>query len=197
MDIANEIILEILKLLQKCDLKSARLVSKTWTTFAAELLFDQVYVSVHPENLEVFSAIAQHPLLSQCIKTLRYDAVEFVSTWNKRQYFLHLWYQTNRHFRHVSGSSKENLTSNPEINAWVKLVTTKFGFLDTDQRANESFVQVWQKCKDYDFICHGYEKYRKCSALQRVQLTNGTFLETLVGGLQKLTNLSRVIIGDR
>lgn len=197
MDIPNEIVLEILKLLQKCDLKSARLVSKTWTQFATELLFDQVYVSAHPENLDVFNAIAQHPLLSQCIKTLRYDAVDFVGTWNKSQYFLHLWHQTIRHFPPLFGSSKENLTSNPEINTWVELVTAKVGYLYTDQSANESFIQVWQKCKDYDFIFHGFEKYRRYSALQRAQFTNGVFVETLVAGLQKLRNLSCVIVSNK
>ena len=70
MDIPNKIILQIFQLLEKSDLKSARLVKKTWTVVAAKLLFDQVYVSPHSENLEVFTAIAQHPLLSQCIKTL-------------------------------------------------------------------------------------------------------------------------------
>lgn len=94
MDLPNEIFLHILKSLEKCDLKSARLVSKTWTAFAAEFLFDQVYVSVHPENLEVFEAITQHALLSKCVKTLIYDAVDFVENYTKDQYIRGLWTQT-------------------------------------------------------------------------------------------------------
>ena len=192
MDTPNEIILQILKLLEKSDLKSVRLVSKTWTAFAAELLFDQVYVSAHSENLEVFSAITQHPLLSQYIKTLRYDAVDFISTWGKGHYLAHLWLQSKFHFRHNPVSSTEPPTLDPEINTWVKLVTANHA-----QSVNNCSKHPWKKCKNYDFICDGYRKYQRCAALQRAQFSNGVFLETLVGGLQKLRNLSCVIVGDR
>lgn len=197
MDIPNEIILEILKFLPKCDLKSARLLSWTWNHFATELLFDQVYVSAHPDNLKVFNAIAQNPRLSRCIKTLRYDAVDFVSTWSKSQYFFYLWRQTYDDFHHLSGSSMEKLTSDPEINAWVKLATVEAGFLYAGQPSHECFKQIWEKCNDYDFIFHGFKKYRRYSTNQRAQYTNGAFLENVVAGLQKLRRLSCVIVGDR
>ena len=199
MELPNEIILLILKSLEKHDLKSARLVSKIWTSLAAELLFDQVYVSAHPENLEVFSAIARHPLLSQCIKTLRYDAVEFVEACTKKQYFGSLWWQTRYHF--FNCYNREQLkasTLGPDISTWVEAVAAVYP--DDDLVAGRSWQEClgsgWGKFKDYDFIKDGYQKYQKCAALQRAQFDSGTFLESLVAGLQTLKNLACVMLDD-
>lgn len=201
MDVPREIILGILKLLQKSDLKSARLVSKTWTGFATQLLFDQVYVSPHAENLEVFCAIARHPVLSRCIKTLRYDGVDFVATWNRQIYFRYLWRQTRHYFDYLPQLAKETPSSDPEINTWVKLATDHVGIFNANWsmnvNVNVSFVLVWNQCKDYDFIVKGIEKYRRCSRFQHSQLSNGAFLEKVVAGLQKLSNLSCIILDDQ
>ena len=194
MHLPNEIILLILRSLEKHDLKSARLVSKTWTSLAAEFLFDQVYVSVHPENLEVFSAIARHPLLSQCIKTLRYDAVEFVEACTKEQYFWRLWYQMRRHFWYSYSDLRrlDDFALVPDYNAFRKIIAS---FDYNFSCPGSSGIEIaWEHCKDCDFISFGYQKYRKSAALQRAQLSNGTFLESLVGGLQTLKNLSCIIV---
>lgn len=191
MNLPNEIILQILRSLEKCDLKSARLVSSTWTALAAEFLFDQAYVSVHPKNLEVFNSIAQHPLLSQCIKTLIYDAVNFEEDCTKDDYFERLMGQTRRCFPTSSVPSFGAPTLDDEINTWVNLVTT-----DTQRRPNHHYRSVWLKCMDYGFIDYGYQKYQRCAALQRAGFGNGTFLESLVGGLQRLRNISCVIVAD-
>ena len=194
MEFPNEIILLILKSLEKHDLKSARLVSKIWTSLAAELLFDQIYVSAHPENLEVFSAIARHPLLSQCIKTLRYDAVEFVEACTKKQYFGGLWHQTRHQFWECGLRELKDSTSGSDISTLVKLATSFDDDL-CDYRSESRCLEIgWERCKGYDFISYGYQKYQKCAALQRAQLNNGTFLESLVGGLQTLKNLSCIML---
>ena len=195
MHLPNEIILLLLKPLEKHDLKSARLVSKTWNPVAAELLFDQVYVSVHPENLEVFSAIARHPLLSQCIKTLRYDAVEFVEACTKKQYFWTLYDQTSCKFWDSGLEQLEDSTLCSNINTLVELVMSS-----DDDLYSSPYICLevgWENCKDYDFISHGYQKYQKCAALQHAQFDNGTFLESLIGGLQTLKNLSCVMLDNR
>ena len=192
MELPNEIILLILRSLQKHDLKSARLVSKTWSSLAAEFLFDQVYVSAHPENLEVFSAIARHPLLSQCIKTLRYDAVDFEAC-TKEQYFYSLWWQTGRQFYECNREQLKASTFGPDISEWVEVVAAVYP--DHDNTFATPFPQHgWEKFKDYDFISYGYQKYQKCAALQHAQFDNGNFLESLVGGLKTLKNLTCVML---
>ena len=196
MELPNEIIPLILKSLEKHDLKSARLVSKTWTSLAAEFLFDQVYVSAHPENLEVFGAIARHPLLSGCIKTLIYDAVDFVEICTKKQYIGSLWVQTSHYFNLYNREQLEAFNFGPDINTWLKAVVRAYSDVDssTFRRVQERLGSGWETFKDYDFINQGYQKFLKCAALQRAQFDNGAFLESLVGGLQTLKNLSCVMV---
>ena len=184
MGLPTEVILLILESLEKRDLKSARLVSKTWTSLAAELLFDQVYVSVHPENLEVFKAITRHPLLSQCIKTLRYDAVEFAEDCTKKRYLRSLRLQTRYLFVEHNREELRASTFGRDIKTWVEFVTT-------DDPDDDAYRKPFE---DYDFVNDGYQKYQKCAALQRALFNNGTFLESLVEGLQTLKNLSCVMI---
>ena len=193
MYLPNEIILLILRSLEKHDLKSARLVSKTWTFLAAEFLIDQVYGSVHPENLEVFNAIARHPLLSQCIKTLRYDAVEFVEAYKKEQYFWVLWKQVRRYFRDSGLRQFDESASCPDVNSFVKLATCCDDILFA-QNVRRYYKTVWETCEGHDFITYGYQKYQKCAALQCAQFNNGSYLDSLVGGLQTLKNLSCIML---
>ena len=193
MALPNEIILHILKLLQKPELKSARLVSKTWTACAAEPLFDQAYISVHPENLEVFRAITQHPLLSKCVKTLRYDAVN-VEDCEEEQYFQHLWQQTREDHSTNSAESLEAPISDHEIQSWIDLVANNDLH---SSKATPHYEFVRRKCKGYRFIQCGYRKYQRYAALQRVLSNNVDFFETLVSGLQRLRNLVCVTVDDR
>ena len=192
MALPNEIILHILKPLRKPELKSARLVSKTWAAFAAELLFDQAYISVHPENLEVFRAITQHPLLSKCVKTLRYDAVNVVNC-EEEQYFEHLWQQTRYDHSTSSAESSEAPISDPEIQSWIDLVANNDLH---SSKATTHYDFVRRKCKGYRFIQCGYRKFQRYAALQRVLSNNEDFFETLVSGLQRLRNLVCVTMDD-
>ena len=91
MDLPNEIILEIVKSLDKSDLMSTRLMSKTWCSCASGFLFDEVYVSASREDLGVFEAVTQHPLLSRCVRRLRYDGTEFLVNLTKKGYAQELW----------------------------------------------------------------------------------------------------------
>ena len=197
MELPNEIILLMLKSLEKHDLKSARLVSQTWSSLAAADLFDQVYVSAHPENLEVFSAIARHPLLSRCIKTLIYDAIDFVETCTKRQYFWSLWLQTRRHFWQCGIRKLKGSTKCTEINTLTNLVTSFDADLNPSRNVRVYYENGWTNCKDFDLISYGYQKYQKYAVLQRAYFRKGTFLESLAGGLQTLKNLSCVTLDDQ
>ncbi len=186
-----------MKSLKKSDLKSARLVSKTWATFAAERLFDHAYVSAHPDNLDVFIAITQHPLLSKYVKTLTSDAVDFVDNYTKERYFQNLWQQTQRDLRTRRTTKFRKATNlDPEIDTWLTLVLD----VNDDVRVlegDEYYRFVRKSCKDYRFIDCGYQKLRRYAALQRAQFNSENFFETLVGGLQKLSNLACVIVEDK
>ena len=67
----------ILNYVEKCDLKSVRLVSKEWYLLATTHLFDTVSISPRPKDIEVFERITRHPVLSSAVKDLVYDASQF------------------------------------------------------------------------------------------------------------------------
>ena len=193
MDLPNEIILQIVQSLEKCDLKSVRLVFQTWIAFATERLFDRVYVSAHSDNLEVFKAITQHTILSKCVKTLIYDAVDFVENYSKTQYVCDLSDQTWSYpLDDSSLESSKAPSSDSEIKAWMVLVKP-----DPQSFMFRNVHEVQRACKDYEFIDCGYQKYQRYAAFQRLQSNNGNFVESLVGGLQKLENLSCVVMEDK
>lgn len=85
-DLPTEIVLKILRPLSRSDLISARLVSKHWSLCAAELFFDVIYISPSKEDIDVFKAITQHPVLSKCPRHLIYNGAEFLSDYSKEEY---------------------------------------------------------------------------------------------------------------
>ena len=72
-DLPAEVLAQILKLLPKHDLKSARLSSTRLSAIAASMLFDRVYFAPRKFQMERFRNIAQHPLFGKNIKELVYD----------------------------------------------------------------------------------------------------------------------------
>lgn len=62
MHFPNELVVAIIESLGAQGLKSARLVSKTWCSYASILLFEKIYVAPNRIDLEVFNAITQHPI---------------------------------------------------------------------------------------------------------------------------------------
>ena len=49
-------------------------------------LLDRLYISPSKENLKAFEAITQHPILSNYVHRLIYDAKEFLPKLSKKQY---------------------------------------------------------------------------------------------------------------
>ena len=91
----TEIFLEIFQYLQKSDLKSVRLVSRSCSHWASSFLFDTVYISAHKEDFDVFNSLANHQHLSKCVRHLKYDVSQFTSSISKRKY---LWLFANNSF---------------------------------------------------------------------------------------------------
>ena len=77
MALPIELILEVCKCLAKRDLKTCRLLSKSWSHPASECLFRKVYISPRKEDIEVFNLITQHTQLSHCVRRLEYDGTTF------------------------------------------------------------------------------------------------------------------------
>ncbi|KAH8744256.1 hypothetical protein F5883DRAFT_590406 [Diaporthe sp. PMI_573] len=72
-----EIILEILRNVSKRDVKSTRLVWGKVNPIASPILFTRVYASLHLKDLEVLSAISEHPTLKDLVQEVVYSGVFF------------------------------------------------------------------------------------------------------------------------
>ena len=184
MYLPNEIVVAILKNLQRKHLKTARLVCKTWCSYASEFLFDQIYVAPNRIDLEVFDAITQHPTLSKCVRRLIYDDSEFVPRLRKEDYVQRLHNQTCR--MTPLGEDPGDI-SNPQISAWVH-VAAKSGMLSPET------IDEW---KDTSLINRGYQVYQNHADYQQKAFQSGDFVDSLVQGLSRLGCLECVALDGK
>ena len=181
MHLPNEILLSILGSLYRSDLKSARLVSQAWCVSASIFLFEEIHVSSAKDDLEIFEAIAQNPLLSTCVRHLRYDATAFIHRLSRQQYVRKLYCQSP----YVLESDRPPWkTSDPEVNEWV----------DTVILGRFPMGRAIQKFKNHRFIQQGHENYKKQASFQHAILESGQFMKRLMKGLEKLASLRSVTI---
>lgn len=182
MHFPNELVEAIIESLPGQGLKSARLVSKTWCSYASVLLFKKIYVAPNRLDLEVFDAITQHPIFSTYVRQLVYDDAEFMPRLKKTGYIRGLRTQTALMF----GGGRSSLQDpDPQINEWVSDVArTDFPL--------EEVVAKWEHC---DLICVGYMKYQEHSIYQQEALQRMDFFRTLVQGLSRLGSLESVTLG--
>ncbi|KAL8978710.1 MAG: hypothetical protein Q9205_005774 [Flavoplaca limonia] len=73
----NEIVTAILSHLTKKDLKSARIVRRTWASLGGQQLIGDLYISPREIDMVAFDGITQHPDLSKSVKRLVYDSAQF------------------------------------------------------------------------------------------------------------------------
>ena len=123
MALPNEMFLQIISHLDRSDMKAARLVSKTWYLYSSEFLFDTIYVSTQDEDFTVFKAVAQHPILSKCVRTLEYDPVAFDPTLSFSDYVERLWDQLACTVRHDRSGHHDGIdNSDPDVKELVDLL---------------------------------------------------------------------------
>lgn len=180
MNLPKEILLSTLQLLERSDLKSARLVSNPWCVCASTLLFDTIYVSSAKEDLEAFETVTQNPLLSNCVRHLKYDATEFLERPTKQQYIAELWNQ--RPSIYNGGKYPSWHTSDSEVNDWVNHVIL----------GKTSIQEAIAIFKDTGLINRGHQSYVEHASFQQSALKSGHFLRRLVQGLRKLSHLREV-----
>jgi len=161
MHLPNEVLLSILGSLEGADLKTSGLVSRSWCSCASVFLFEEIYVSSAKDNLEAFEAIAQSPLLSSCVRRLRYDATEFIDCLSKQQYIRELWRQAP--FVHEPKDRVRWDTPNPDVNDWVNgMVLGRLGLPTTLRRFDNS-----------QLILEGHRLYKKHASYQHGILKSG------------------------
>ena len=181
MSIPNEILLSILAMLDKTDLKMSRLVSRSWCACATQFLFQEIYVSSAKDDLEVFEAVAHNPLLSSCVRILKYDATEFLHPLSGRGYFRRLYHDhVILRPRDEAGAFKDS--SDPDVPDWF----INLGNLDE----KEGLLRF----QDSHFMQKGFREYTAQADYQHNGLKSGQFLARLTSGLESLRCLTSVTL---
>ena len=182
MQVPREIILSVFERLEKFDLKSSRLVSQLWCACASVYLFEEIYVSSAKDDLEAFEAIWQNPILSSCVRHLRYDATRFVDGLSQQQYLCELYGQ--RPMLIDRKTSPDWATPEPAVNAWVNQVIL----------GDLGLHEVMEEFRHSQLIERGHQLYAKHARYQRLILKSGRFEERLISGLGKLKSLRSVTL---
>jgi F-box-like len=73
----TELILLVFRCLDKIDMKSLRLVSRRFGDIALSTLFTSVKVSPSVKHFEVLRSVADHPIISRCIRQIIYIESDF------------------------------------------------------------------------------------------------------------------------
>ena len=159
------------------DLKSARLVSKLWCSWASGSLFTTIYVSANKVDLDAFTAITNDPLLSTCVRRLVYDGSEFMLNYSKIEYLEALRSQTSSiFFQH------KNRLSEYQDQEFCDLIIGH----------RPEFEAAKQRLGDSKLVTEGYKRYHEHAIYQHDSLRSGSFVNGLAQGLRKLSLLNTI-----
>lgn len=189
MHIPNEIVLAIVRCLRRSDLKTARLVSKTWCVYASAPLFKKIYVAPNKLDFEAFEAITRHPTLSKCVRRLIYDGAEFIVDCTETQYIAELQDQTKQ-MLFVDDDEKCPLEDGDrERVAWIQ----DCGGTGSGTTGLQ-FIDLMLKWDGTELITQGYRKYREHARYQQHAILSGDFASGLAQGLARLPKLESVTL---
>ena len=177
----------VARCLRKSELKKLRLVSRQWHVMATPLLFDRVYVSPREKDLQTFSNITKHPVLSRSIKAMICDISE-IPEYSYEEYFHFLCYEKRAM---AFDLSKKHPFKGP--------YPALGRFLNAVIRGTISQPKMFSRFGNYKFIREGFQIWRQLAAEESQYLENsehGRFFHELYSGLSRLPNLQSVNIGD-
>lgn len=180
-----EVFLEIFQYLEKVDLKSVRLVSRSCSHWVSILLFDTVYISAHKEDCDVFNSLAEHPHLSKCVRHLKYDASQFTSDLSKRRY---LWLLS------IQLTYNKCQFKDPEINGLIDLVRDRNEWSSialTERMARRDYTEgeVWLRYGTSTFVQEGHQKFLDYSSRQAATKHDKRYWEAVARGMSQFENL--------
>ena len=182
----------IAEFLCKSDLKTLRRVSKQWHVMATPLLFDRVYVSPWNKDIQIFSHITKHPVLSRSIKGMICD-VSTVPDISHQVYFHDLcrqWWIMTQSLRTPSLCKKDPFNSpHPRLNKFVNAII----------RTERSWHDLSSTYLHDEHVIEGWQLWQDLAKEEREALEhgrNGIYLSDLCSGLHRLSNLQSVMIDN-
>ena len=194
MHLPTELLLEILQNLSNGDLKTVRLANKKFSVCAAGFLFRTLYISKQKEDLDAFEGATNHPLIRECVKMLKYDAVIFSTDVSEEEYYRRLWNQVALMLQYYDEKAFDSL--DPQIDEFVRHCR------DAPQTAIDpdvlSVEREWyraqheEKFMKFTFIKRGYRNWMERANFETLHMQDQDFLSVLIPGLQKLDHLDSV-----
>ena len=177
----------VAKCLHKSELKKLRLVSQQWHVMATPLLFDRIYVSPREKDLQVFSNITKHPVLSRSINAIICDISE-IPEYTYEEYFHMLCFE-KRAMAFELSKKHPFRGPYPALNRFLNAVI----------RRSISPPKMYSTFGNYKFIREGFQNWQQLAAGESQyleHLEHGKFFHELYSGLSRLPNLQSVNIGD-
>ncbi|MCJ1267396.1 hypothetical protein MMC22_007281 [Lobaria immixta] len=177
----NEVLLMIFKLLDKNDLKSVRCACKFFEPLVSPRLFDEIYISPHGQNLDVFRNITEHSVLCRYPRELVYNVQRFKANIDRREYFRGLCHQLRCYALRFLRSNIHH--ADKEIEGLMHMAR--------DSLAGGSP----NKSEDYytsRIVQRGFDTYREKAEEEAHYNNTGQLLACLCLGLTKLPYLDTV-----
>lgn len=181
-NLPNEVFLIIFKLLKKNQLKAVRCVCKLFALLVSPLLFDQIYISPHGPNLDVFRQISENQDLCKCPRTLVYDVQEFKENIDTQEYYKNLCHQL--HIFLISYPSAVVQHVDKELEALLRLVKVS----PNPTSLNTFGYKKFSTCR---VVQRGLELYSE-KAEEQDHYNSGELLACLCIGLTKLIHVDKV-----
>ena len=177
----------IAKFLCKSNLKTLRCVSKQWHAMATPLLFDQVYVSPRNKDIQIFSHITKHPVLSRSIKRMICDVSNVLD-------LSHEWY-----FDDLCDQFRDMTISLSEKNPFNSPHSGVNKFANAIIRAKRSWSNLFLSYAHDDYVLEGWQLWQDLAKEERDALEHGRdgmYFSDLCSGLHRLPNLQSVLIDN-
>ena len=194
MYLPDELVLEVLPHLHNTELKTARLVCRRWSCYAAESLFSKIFISPDQVNLDVFRSICNHPLLSRCVRHLQYDRLHLKPNIELSEYTNALFRETRDRLQY----SEERPIETDDIQRTEFYTIVKNSSRGQHDREYHPALRrrAKAKCMTFDFIRTGFQRYVTQAQLQK-RFIDGTDIESIIeDGLKTLDHLDAVTISD-
>ena len=213
-----EILREIFVRLEKSDLKNVRSVCPLWSRWSNEFLFDRIWFSTLPQDVEVFRAWTANAELAAVVKELRFDTRTLDDAMSLPDYILKLWSHlcttgcldpeikfdgSSRQVQEICYHARFGRLLGPDkVFSWPakydgERLPASHPFCDNFEDCNCRWTHVTAPCfLKYPIILQGYHEY--CGQAQSALAfqTKGDMLTVLRQGLQKLPNLKCIDLVD-
>lgn len=183
----NEVLTMIFNPLGKDQLKAVRCVCRLFARLVSSLLFDEVYISPHEPNLDVFRQISEHQDLCRYPRTLIYDLQAFEHNIDLKEYYKELCYQLHIFLTPYPKSSIQHVDKDLEGLLRMTKVSSYSAKHNRDEYDSFSTCRVVQR---------GHELYLK-RAEEQDHYNNGELLARLCIGLMRLTNVDKMMFQQK